>query len=161
MHLAETRIWLGSGVEICRLRKPATPPKHLVANFPVLDAGHVLLVDHRNAGLWLPTGGHVEPGKHPRNTVRRELHEELGIELPADQIGPPLMLTVTRTVGVTADHVDVSLWYPVRWSRCAAMACDQEEFREARWFEFAEVPWKQSDPHLQRFIAKWCAVTEA
>ncbi|MEE3919135.1 NUDIX domain-containing protein [Micromonospora sp. BRA006-A] len=29
--------------------------------------------------MWLPSGGHVEPGEHPADTVRRELREELGV----------------------------------------------------------------------------------
>jgi len=33
-------------------------------------AGSVLLCDHRLSGLWLPAGGHVEPGEHPLGTVR-------------------------------------------------------------------------------------------
>ncbi|MEV4702232.1 NUDIX domain-containing protein [Actinoplanes sp. NPDC049316] len=41
--------------------------------------GDVLLVDHRNARLWLPPGGHVEPGEAPAVTAGRELAEELGV----------------------------------------------------------------------------------
>lgn len=36
--------------------------------FLVASDTQVLLVDHKNAQLWLPTGGHVEPGEHPRDT---------------------------------------------------------------------------------------------
>src|SRR5882724_7728074 len=78
-HLADALLWVDSGAELCRIAKPATPPKHLVSYFAVVDAGHILLVDHKNAQLWLPAGGHVEPGEHPRTTVSRELEEELGI----------------------------------------------------------------------------------
>ena len=77
-HIAEALAWIDSGAELCRLAKPATPPQHLVSYFVVVDDGHVLLVDHRNAQLWLPSGGHVEAGEHPRETVVRELQEELG-----------------------------------------------------------------------------------
>ena len=55
--------WIDSGVEICRLRKPDVPPKHLISYFAVVDGHYILLVDHINAELWLPTGGHVEPGE--------------------------------------------------------------------------------------------------
>ncbi|MGV9748387.1 NUDIX domain-containing protein [Rhodococcus zopfii] len=37
-------------------------------------------MDHIGAGLWLPTGGHVEPGEHPLDTAIRETREELGID---------------------------------------------------------------------------------
>ncbi len=40
----------------------------------------LLLVDHKKAGLWLPSGGHVEIDEHPQTTVQREVREELGIE---------------------------------------------------------------------------------
>jgi len=157
-HLADAFAWLESGVELCRIEKPATPPKHLVAYFPVVDGESILLVDHRNAELWLPTGGHVEPGEHPRETVRRELREELGLRA-LEAIGPPLMLTCTTTVGRTAGHTDVSLWYLVRADRGRALAFDREEFREVRWFRLDEVPHPRSDPHLARFLRKlsWSA----
>ncbi|MEL6690553.1 MAG: NUDIX domain-containing protein, partial [Pseudomonadota bacterium] len=108
--------WLDSGAEIFRLQKPATPPKHLVSYFLLVDGDHILLVDHIKAGLWLPSGGHVDPGEHPRHTVQREIIEELGIE--ADFLFPtPQFITATRTVGSTAGHVDVSLWYVVKGDR--------------------------------------------
>ena len=72
-HLADARAWINSGAGLYRLQKPATPPKHLVSYFPILDEGHILLVDHRNARRWLPAGGHVEPDWHLRETVRRDV----------------------------------------------------------------------------------------
>lgn len=95
--------WIDSGVDLCRIAKPATPPMHLVSYFVVVDDGHVLLVDHRNAQLWLPAGGHVEQGEHPRVAVERELEEE------PHPIEAPLFMTITATVGLTVGHTDVSL----------------------------------------------------
>lgn len=152
-HLQDALAWVDSGVELCRLAKPATPPKHLVAYFAVVDGEHILLVDHRNAQLWLPAGGHVEPGEHPRDTVARELHEELGLKLTHPLL-PPLMLTCSETVGLTAGHTDVSLWYVVRASRHAPMQFDAGEFHGVRWFAFDGVPLARSDPHLGRFLDK-------
>jgi hypothetical protein len=48
-HIADALAWLDSGADLWRVAKPATPPKHLVSYFAVVDAGHILLVDHRNA----------------------------------------------------------------------------------------------------------------
>ena len=80
-HRAQCLDWLAATDDVFRRAKPRTPSPHLVAYFLLRDAtdGGVLLVDHRNAGRWLPTGGHVEPGEHPAQTVRREVVEELGV----------------------------------------------------------------------------------
>jgi 8-oxo-dGTP pyrophosphatase MutT (NUDIX family) len=62
----------------------------------------VLLGDHVKSGLWLPSGGHVEHGEDPRDTVDREAFEELGIRARFhDRLGAgrPFFLTVTPTLG--------------------------------------------------------------
>jgi len=89
--------WIDSGAEICRLQKPDIPPKHLVSYFMLIDGEYLLLVDHINAELWLPTGGHVESGEHPRTTVLREAKEELSFDGEFLHEAP-LFLTITNTV---------------------------------------------------------------
>lgn len=81
-HKAVALAWLAGRTDIYRRVKPSTPSPHLVSYLLVVDraTGRVLLCDHRLAGMWLPTGGHVEPDEHPADTVRREVLEELGIE---------------------------------------------------------------------------------
>jgi 8-oxo-dGTP diphosphatase len=152
-HLLDALGWVNSGADLFRVSKPATPPKHLVSYFAVVDADHILLVDHKNAQLWLPAGGHVEPGEHPRTTVVRELEEELGFNA-THSIEAPLMVTCTTTVGLTAGHTDVSLWYIVRSSRTQKLKYDENEFNSVRWFSFSQVPLDRSEPHLGRFIKK-------
>lgn len=152
-HRADALTWIASGAELCRLAKPATPPKHLVSYFAVVDGESILLVDHKNAQLWLPSGGHVEPGEHPRETVARELFEELGFHA-SHEIGPPLMITASETVGLTAGHTDVSLWYVVRWERGQALQYDEGEFNGVQWFAFPEIPYDRGDPNLRRFVQK-------
>jgi 8-oxo-dGTP diphosphatase len=155
-HLEDALAWVDSGAELCRSAKPATPPKHLVAYFAVVDGDHILLVDHRNARLWLPPGGHVECDEHPRTTVVRELEEELGLSA-GHPIEAPLMVTCTATVGLTAGHVDVSLWYVVRADRNQPVKFDHVEFESVQWFRFSEVPVNRSEPHLTRFLEKLAA----
>jgi 8-oxo-dGTP diphosphatase len=152
-HLADALAWVDSGVGLFRVAKPATPPKHLVAYFAVIAVDQILLVDHKNAGLWLPAGGHVEVDEHPRSTVLRELAEELGF-CAAHEIAAPLMVTCTATVGLTAGHTDVSLWYVVRASREQPIKFDETEFKAVSWFRFGEIPLERSDPHLGRFTKK-------
>ena len=152
-HRTDALAWIDSGADLFRIAKPATPAKHLVSYFAVIDGRHILLVDHRNAQRWLPAGGHVEPDEHPRATVVRELHEEL-VLVAAHDIEAPVMITCTTTVGLTAGHTDVSLWYVVRADRHQAVEFDAHEFDAVRWFRFDQVPLTRSDPHLARFLSK-------
>lgn len=152
-HIAEALAWIDSGAPLFRTAKPATPPTHLVAYFAVVDEDHILLVDHKNAQLWLPTGGHVEVNEHPRATVERELFEELGLRSTAP-ISAPHMITCTTTVGLTAGHTDVSLWYVVQGTRGADVVFDAEEFHRVQWFAYSDVPLHRSDPHMERFLRK-------
>lgn len=145
--------WIDSGVEICRQQKPARPPKHLISYFAVIDGDYLLLVDHINAELWLPTGGHVESGEHPRATALREAREELSID-GQFLVERPLFLTATETVGKTAGHTDISIWYALRGDRTLELEFDTTEFRAVRWFHRSELPMDRTDKHLGRFIDK-------
>jgi 8-oxo-dGTP pyrophosphatase MutT (NUDIX family) len=156
-HRSGTLHWLRTTGDVFRRVKPATPPKHLVSYVVPTDPhGDVLLAAHRNAGLWLPPGGHVEPGEHPADTAARELTEELG--LPGDRVArTPVFLTVTRTVGADAGHTDVSLWFVAAVSRGEPLAPDEGEFAGVRWWSRAELAAADPggfDPHLGRFLAK-------
>jgi 8-oxo-dGTP diphosphatase len=153
IHRVDALVWIDSGASLFRTAKPASPPKHLVSYFAVVDGRAILLVDHKDAGLWLPSGGHVEPGEHPRETVARELFEELGFVAGHD-ITEPLMVTCTATVGRTSGHIDVSLWYVVTAPRTQLIKYDAHEFARVCWFPYADVPLHKSDPHLGRFLAK-------
>jgi 8-oxo-dGTP pyrophosphatase MutT (NUDIX family) len=154
-HIATTVAWIESGAPLFRTQKPATPPQHLVAYFVVVDmaSGQLLLTDHKDAGLWLPSGGHVEPEEHLRETVVREAYEELGIA--ADFVWPdPIFLTVTQTQGQSAGHTDVSLWYVLHGDVHAEFTHDPGEFHGVMWFGLHELPGSRIEPHLARFVAK-------
>jgi 8-oxo-dGTP diphosphatase len=155
-HRAETLAWLRETDDVFRREKPATPPKHLVSYVAPIDPadGSLLLVAHRNAGLWLPPGGHVDPDEHPADTAHRELQEELGVTGASAR---PVFLTVTRTVGVDAGHTDVSLWFLAPISRDTDLTPDAAEFADIRWWSrdaLAAADPARFDPHLIRFLAK-------
>lgn len=151
-HLARALAWVRSGAPLCRTAPPASPPMHLVSYFPVVSASHILLGDHISAGLWLPPDGHVEPGEHPRATVARECLEEL--RRPAQFLSHgAVFLTIAQTVGAHP-HDDVSLWYPLAGRAGVLPAYDPSEYRAMRWYGFDEVPFDDTDPHLERFLGK-------
>lgn len=161
-HRQECLTWLRETDDVFRRAKPRTPSPHLVAYFVLRDEldGSVLLVDHIKAGLWLPSGGHVEPGEHPVQTVRREAVEELGVPAVfAPELGErPVFVTVTETVGRVADrHIDVSLWFVLAGSRAQDLTPHRGEFRGIRWWspqELSGADPERFDPHLGRMIAK-------
>ena len=160
-HLLDVIAWLAGDDEIFRITKPATPPKHLVSYCALVDSRfeQILLVHHRDAERWLPTGGHVDVDEHPADAAAREIQEELGIEANFHEAvgAKPLMVTVTRTVGRSTSHVDVSLWFVFAGSERVVLSPDDAEFSETRWWSFDEVRGDgriEFDPHLARFVDK-------
>jgi 8-oxo-dGTP diphosphatase len=165
-HRCECLAWLRETDDVFRRVKPRTPSPHLVACFLLRDDqdGSVLLVDHIKAGLWLPAGGHVEPGEHPVETVRREVVEELGVRAvfhphPGER---PFFLTITETVGtVEQRHTDVSLWFVLTGSRDQVFTPDLGEFGGIRWWTpqaVSDADPNTLDPHMGRMIAKLAAL---
>lgn len=156
-HIEQTLSWLAATDDVFRRAKPATPPRHLVSYAVLVDpeGRAVLLGRHRKAGLWLPTGGHVDPGEHPLAAARREALEELGIVAEFSVTGAdPLLLTITTTIGIDAGHQDVSLWYVIRGDRTRCYRLDPAEFTTSRWWDIDRYALPESDPHFPRFLTK-------
>ena len=70
------------------MSRPALPDKHFTATGFLVRDGKVLLVNHRKLKRWLPVGGHIEAGEDPTQALRREVREEVGldIEIVADAL---------------------------------------------------------------------------
>jgi len=160
-HRCQALAWLDSTGDIFRRIRPCTPDPHLVSYFLLTDHQHdiVLLADHRKAGLWLPTGGHVEAGEHPAVTVRREAREELGIEAKFSPVtgDRPLFVTVTETAPSAGRHTDVSLWYVLTFCMSQPLTPDTGEFRSARWWTREQIALAGPavfDPHMGRMLSK-------
>ncbi|MDB5176689.1 MAG: hydrolase [Candidatus Saccharibacteria bacterium] len=159
-HINDALAWIESTDNIFRIKKPDVPPKHLVSYFVLIDPDHksILLADHIKAQLWLPSGGHVEKDEDPAETVKRECIEELNIPavfLKNKQL--PFFITVTQTVGLTAGHTDVSLWYLIKGDKFKYLNYDRSEFNDVEWWTFDEILESNPtifDPHMQRFTRK-------
>lgn len=76
--------------------RPASPketPRVRRGVIGIVIRKSTLLMIRRAAGVargghWCLPGGHVEPGENPRKAIRREMSEELGIEvIPAERVG--------------------------------------------------------------------------
>ena len=158
-HISDVLSWTAGTGDVFRRVKPDLPPKHLVCYAAVVDPADmsVFLVEHRNAGRWLPPGGHMEPGELPHETAAREIQEELGIAADFTAAGDaPLFVTVTTTIGA-GPHIDVSLWHAMAAAHDIPMTLDASEFHGGRWWtqpEIAAADPAQFDPHFGRFLHK-------
>jgi 8-oxo-dGTP diphosphatase len=158
-HQADVLAWLASTPDVYRRARPATPPRHLVSYAVLTDPadGSVFLVEHRLAGLWLPAGGHVEPGEEPSATAAREAREELGIEADFSIAGRrPVFVAVARTTGADS-HTDVVLWYLLAGRRALPLALDPREFAGGCWWLASQIESADPalfDPNMGRFLAK-------
>ncbi|HUN35684.1 MAG TPA: NUDIX domain-containing protein [Trebonia sp.] len=159
--------WIASGEPIFRTVPPATPPRHLVSYFALIDSARrlVLLGDHVKSGLWLPSGGHVEDGEDPRDTATREALEELGVRARFHEqlgCGRPFFLTITPTVGEHS-HEDASLWFVLNCDRDASLDPDPREYRGISWFSLDSPdgwPASRFDPEMGRFTTKVTAALD-
>ena len=72
----------------------------------VIERASALLMIRRapgipRAGLWCFPGGHIEPGENSRRAIRRELAEELGIEVtPMERVGAVRLATLGYVLAV-------------------------------------------------------------
>jgi 8-oxo-dGTP pyrophosphatase MutT (NUDIX family) len=163
-HIQDTLNWIDSDVEIFRIEKPATPLKHLVTFTVFVDpiAKKVLLLEHKKALLLLPNGGHVDKDELPFNTALRELKEEMheeGTFLFDPQ--RPFFIDQMVTVGLTAGHTDVTLWYVFQRDSNKPINDQlpefQREFDKYYWLTFDEIlhiDIKKLNANMHRFVRK-------
>jgi 8-oxo-dGTP pyrophosphatase MutT (NUDIX family) len=69
----------------------ATPSRDWAVATFVVWRGAVMLHKHAKLGLWLPCGGHVEPGELPDDAAVREVVEESGVRVRL--VGAPPVAT--------------------------------------------------------------------
>lgn len=77
----------------------------------------VLLHPHRKLGIWLPPGGHVEPGELPDDAAVREVLEEAGVaielvgEVGVDAPGPRQLVrprgVQLESIAPGHEHIDL------------------------------------------------------
>jgi 8-oxo-dGTP pyrophosphatase MutT (NUDIX family) len=103
------------------VEEPVGPGRHFTVAVFVIDKGRVVLMRHPTTGLWLPPGGHVEPGETPDQTAVREVAEETGltVELLGER-GPDCgVVPLARPLGIQLEpigpgHEHIDLIYVAR-----------------------------------------------
>ena len=103
----------------------------------------------RMAGLWEFPGGKVEPGERDRDALRRELREELAIEVRVqEQLGSVVHRYSDFEIELIAYHCTDRQGAPVA-----------REHAELRWLgasELRSMNWAAADIHLLDSVASEC-----
>lgn len=134
---------------------------HVVASGLVASPGldRIVLLHHRQLGMWLQPGGHAEPGEaRPRAVAEREAREETGLAVQPHRAEAGL-------VDVDAHRIPASEAMPEHWhfdlrflfEADPSMEPDvpDDEGHEVRWFDVeAALEEFKLDEGLQRLIGK-------
>jgi 8-oxo-dGTP diphosphatase len=124
----------------------------LVVACALVDADKRILLAQRPegktlAGLWEFPGGKVEPGERPEQTLIRELHEELGIEVSEPCLAP---LTFASHAYETFNLL-MQLYISPRWEG-QVMAREGQNLAWVRAGKLRDYPMPPADipliPHL-------------
>ena len=110
------------------------------ASMHVLRDGKVLMARRsermrRGGGQWTGPGGHIEPGETAEQAVRRELREEVGIDVSITGLNGVYSMRAPAVVFVS--YRGTATGEPIAAEETA------EETAEVRWFTPSEIPWPE------------------
>ncbi len=157
--------WEGVGIYSVRTpratsgQSPVSPPTseqvslEQDADSSGVNQGRILLIDHRELGLWLFPGGHVELNENTDQALAREIKEETGFgpedyEVLAERPALSEHISLWRPQWMNAhpinpSHWHISLMYLVR-ARKLETKLAAGEHKEIKWF----TPKDLDDPKL-------------
>ena len=112
-------------------------PKVVVGCFILNDKQEILLVrSYKWAGKWVVMGGHIEWGETIAEAVKREVQEELQLNVAFDQV-----IEVVEFVFDSGFHEKkhmVALQSQCHIVGSESATIDNKEIQEARWFPLAD-----------------------
>ena len=131
----------------------AADPRHVTASAFVISSRGVILHRHRQLGLWIQPGGHVDEGETPPRAALRETVEETGLR--ARHLSPELLFHVDVHAGPRG-HTHFDLRYVL-----VANALDptplEGESPDVYWFDF-NAAQRRCEPSLAPALAKLATV---
>lgn len=133
------------------LTKKENIESHMCTYFAPYDplAKQVFIGHHKKAGIWLFNGGHVDEGETLRETLKREIDEEWGLNYDDFEISEPGLLTFRDIYNLTKQpclwHFDIWHFIPVDKN---VFNPDGERLAE----EFHESNWVQLDEARKLFL---------
>ena len=138
-----------------RLTWPGDPfdevadPRHVTASAFVVSSRGVILHRHRQLGLWIQPGGHVDVGETAPRAALRETLEETGLR--ARHLSPELLFHVDVHAGPRG-HTHFDLRY-VLVAEALDPTPSEGESPDVNWFDFAAAK-RRCEPALAPALAK-------
>jgi ADP-ribose pyrophosphatase YjhB (NUDIX family) len=110
----------------------ARPDTHGVKGI-LRDGDRILLVRHTygDRNRWDVPGGHAHPGEPPSDAVRREMREELGLDVPWEPVG---------ALGASTDNKLERVHCFVAERPPGPLRIARGELAEAQWFALDALP---------------------
>lgn len=118
----------------------------------IQDEDRFLVVRQRDSGRWSLVGGGVEPGEEPETALRREVREELGVDIE--------VLGIVGAYGgadleVTYPNGDRVAYVTVAY-RCSlasdALVLEEDEVLETRWVTVDQIGDLDRHPWIDRVV---------
>ena len=120
------------------------------ANAIVVREGRVLLTRRAHSpwnDLWCSPGGFCELGEHPAETVVREVHEEVALEVEVDRyLGTWVDVYADDPDEPDAGVINVAYYTATPLTGDHGRAADPAEVSEVAWFGWDELPADLAPP---------------
>ena len=126
----------------------AAVPVRETARVILVDDGHVLLLQMQGPDaydlIWITPGGQLKHGEEPAQAASRELHEETGLLIDPDELGPPVAVSEGsfRWNGLDVAARDVYFVYEhPRFDPDVSghTSRERDHFRRPRWWPLHEL----------------------
>ena len=155
----EVAIKFRQKLEEGNLTRDEDPKVHFCAYFAACDykSKQLFIGHHIKSGLWLFNGGHIDKGESLRETVKREINEEWGLDINDLNVGFPVLLTATDINNPTKQtcRVHLDIWHFVNVDKNNFNPDPlklAEEFYVAEWMDFKKARQVVSDKSTLKAI---------
>jgi len=109
----------------------------------IINEKKVLLIKHKRKGIWLPIGGHVEKGETDLEALKREVKEEVGLE-----IIPP-----NKPFWIMEETNEITPHYVCESAKTDVKIC-KKEIDDFKWFSKEEIVNSDIREDVKKIVMK-------
>ncbi|MDP3727985.1 MAG: NUDIX domain-containing protein [bacterium] len=118
----------------------------------IIHEERLLLIFHNKLQIWLPPGGHIELNETPDQAVKREVKEEINLEIELLQyntlssgrnVREECALPFYTNVHNVGDHDHYGLFYLCKAKDISTLKGNPKELRECKWFSLDDLMRKE------------------